>query len=300
MGERTKIEWTDHTFNPWWGCLRVSPGCEHCYAETFSKRIGLKVWGPAKTTGRRMMSDAYWRGPEKWNRQAAKDGVRRRVFCASMADVFEDHPALPEPRARLFDLIERTPNLDWLLLTKRPENMVNMAPLRWTDGWPANVWAGTSVEDQKRLDERIPDLVRVPAAIRFLSCEPLIGPVEFSDATHRSDCVSVLGRPALDGIHWVIVGGESGPGARPMDAAWARSIVAQCREAGAAPFVKQLGAKPIDYAPDHQWFDGRDFHTGGRTWLRLSDPKGGDWNEWPEDLRVREWPDSAAATVSHD
>ena len=296
MGQATKIEWCDHTFNPWWGCIRVSPGCEHCYAETFAKRTGHDVWGPAKTTGRRMLSESYWRGPEKWNAKAAADGVRRRVFCASMADVFEDHPALPEPRARLFDLIEDTPHLDWLLLTKRPENMNRMAPLRWAGRWPANVWAGCSVEDQKRADERLPHLLGVPARIRFLSCEPLVGPVEFSDVTHRSDCVSVWGKPALAGIHWVIVGGESGPGARSMDVAWARSIVAQCRGAGVAPFVKQLGARPHDSKDQDgrcdcpQWTERCEAPGHATGWMRLRDPKGGDWNEWPANLRVREWP----------
>jgi protein gp37 len=180
--QNSKIEWTDHTFNPWWGCQRVSPGCEHCYAETLARRYNFKVWGPAKTTSRRMMSNNYWKQPLKWNKAAKAAGVRPRVFCASMADVFEDHPELHEPRIRLFDLMDECQHLDWLLLTKRPENVRDMllAAAR-PPGFPRRVWIGTSVEDQRRADERIPHLLNIPARVRFLSCEPLLGPVDLSN-----------------------------------------------------------------------------------------------------------------------
>lgn len=269
MGERSAIEWTDHTFNPWWGCIRVSPGCEHCYAETFAKRVGQRVWGPAKTTERRLFGEAHWREPVKWNALAEKAGVRARVFCASMADVFEDHPALPAERAKLWPLIEATPWLDWQILTKRPENVERMVPREWLGGFPDNVWLGTSVEDQVRADERIPALVehRDRAAVLFLSCEPLLGPV-------------ALGR-LVKLLDWVIVGGESGPGARDCYIAWIDAIRDQCQST--ALFIKQLGRHPIVY-------DG-----GTSRNVRLNDAKGGDWTEWPEDLRIREMPARGAA-----
>jgi hypothetical protein len=179
------------------------------------------------------------------------------VFCASLADVFEDRPELIEPRRRLAGLIRDTPHLDWLLLTKRPGNARRMIPEMWAAGagWPRNYWVGASVEDQERADERIPELLEVPAPVLFLSIEPLLGPIEFA---------------TLAGVSWVIVGGESGPKARPCDLGWIRSIIGQCRSAGVAPFVKQLGGRPIG--------------------LRLTDRKGGEPAEWPEDLRVREFP----------
>lgn len=258
MGETTEIAWTDATFNPWWGCQRVSPGCEHCYAETFSKRVGLKVWGPQAE--RRFFGAKHWNEPVKWNAKAAKDGVRKRVFCASMADVFEDREDLVEQRNHLWEVILATPSLDWLLLTKRPENMIRMLPWGPSGLGPTpwkNVWLGTTVEDQKR-GARADILREVPGHIRFLSMEPLLEDPGTLD---------------LAGIDWVIVGGESGGGARPFNPSWAKDIVAQCRSAGVACFVKQLGANVLDFSG------------------RLKDRKGGDWSEWPEDLRVREFPD---------
>ncbi len=247
MGANSSIEWTDHTFNPWWGCVKVSPGCHHCYAETLSKRFGNNIWGPAKTTSRRTFGPKHWAEPFKWNAEAAKAGQRKRVFCASMADVFEAHPMLDDERAKLWVLIEATPNLDWLLLTKRPENIMRMTPDAWALGLPANVWAGTSVEDQQRADERIPELLRVPARVRFLSCEPLLGPINLDhylidDWTRIGGNVHYHDRPAL---HWVISGGESGPGARPMHPDWARGLRDQCVAAGVAYHFKQWG----EYAP---------------------------------------------------
>jgi protein gp37 len=286
MGEGTKIEWTDHTFNPWWGCQRVSPGCEHCYAEAFAKRTGSAVWGP--TAPRRFFGDKHWAEPLKWNAAAAKEGVRRRVFCASMADAFEDRPELVEPRSRLWALTTETSHLDWLPLTKRPENILDMVPERWRSGFPPNIWMGTTVEDVKR-KERIDHLRRVPAAVRFLSIEPQI---------------EDLGAIDLTGIHWVIVGGESGGGARPFDLAWARSLVEQCRAAGVAVFVKQFGDRPVDgehvtgvYAPE----DKRSIAAAASLGVPDAPPnlvmlrtrKGGDMAEWPEELRVRQWPASA-------
>jgi protein gp37 len=240
--QNSKIEWTHHTFNPWWGCQRVSAGCQHCYAETLAHRYNYRVWGPAKTTERRQMSANYWKQPYKWNKAAAEAGERHRVFCASMADVFEDHPQVSEWRADLMRLIDDTPHLDWLLLTKRPQNV--MPFLRDTlneASFPPNVWIGTSVEDQAAADERIPHLLSIPARVRFLSCEPLLGPVDLSEWLRFGELTPYGARP----IHWVIVGGESGHGARPMHPDWARSLRDQCQAAGVAFFFKQWG----EYAP---------------------------------------------------
>lgn len=275
MGESTGISWTDHTFNPWWGCQRVSPGCEHCYAETFSKRVGLKVWGPK--TERRFFGDKHWNEPRKWNAAAERAGVRRRVFCASMADVFEDRPELVGPRKRVLDLVRETPNLDWLLLTKRPEN-VNAMVDHYGEGLglPTNVWMGTTVEDQRRADERIPHLLQIHARVRFLSCEPMLEDVSlfaFLKTPLRDQSLVALGSRPMPGVDWVIVGGESGPGARPFNPTWARDIVNACRAAKVACFVKQLGANVLDFAG------------------AITDRKGGDMGEFPPELRVREFPE---------
>lgn len=535
MGAATKIEWTatvradgsvvpGYTFNPWWGCVKVSPGCAHCYAEAFDRRthgterhtdargvVREPHWG--NDAPRRFFGDAHWRQPIAWNRAAEKAGERRRVFCASMADVFEDRPDLVAPRARLFALIDATPTLDWLLLSKRPENigrllveaadwgkantsLDHIALREWGQGhgqpFP-NVWLGTTVENQEQADLRIPLLLQVPAAVRFLSVEPMLGPVDLSpwlvynpvheqrpasggvgpgcgaergsgdrsrrpnleageagmgslegragvqavrevqggartperlspgsgndqrgprervgapprlespprtdpawsdaqsperdqgrqpavqsgssDAVgeraarfagpagrtlrdsgrweqprgetlgggrrndpaatserretaedcgglrgERPDCVEDRARSAV-GISWTIVGGESGPGARPCDVAWIRSVVRQCREAGVPCFVKQVGAVVHDRndagfdAMSEVWADGPDAgqptnpsawpepievedaeyqsHQGAAVRVRLRDPKGGDPLEWPSDLRVREFP----------
>lgn len=262
MGEVSAIAWTDATFNPWWGCARVSPGCENCYAEELATtRRKLNVWGV--DAERKPMSEAYWREPLKWNRKAEAEGVRRRVFCASMADVFERPPVRntqandvqTSARGRLWLLIATTPWLDWLLLTKRPENVASLVP--WVN-WPANVWLGVTAEDQRRADERVPILLSIPARVRFVSHEPAIEAVDFSRW--------------MPGIDWVITGGESGPGARGYNPTWAKDVIAQCRRGGAAPFVKQLGANVLDF--------------GGA----IKDRKGGDPNEWPEELRVQEFP----------
>lgn len=326
------IEWTDETWNPVTGCTKVSPGCAHCYAETFAERFrgvpghpfeqgfDLKLWPE------RLTKPLGWKKP-------------RKVFVNSMSDLFhEDVPF--EFIDRVFAVMALTPQHTYQVRTKRPERMreyvaerrdfarmiamhhyVIMGPLhiykstgtpvytgpgpgsemageagKWAREeaipWPLpNVWLDTSVELQRWADVRIPELLATPAAVRFLSCEPLLGPVDLTaiDKTHETD----PGFNALDStdeegplgdatIDWVIVGGESGPGARPFDLAWARSLVSQCRAAGVAAFVKQLGAKP---------YNGGDmFGHQAVTAIRLKSRKGGDMAEWPEDLRVREWP----------
>lgn len=302
MGERTGIAWTDHTFNPWRGCTKVSAGCANCYAATMSRRnpAVLGEWGPHGQ--RAMAAPSYWRLPAQWNKAAKRDGVRRRVFCASLADVFEDRPELDAPRRSLFAAIAATPNLDWLLLTKRPENIVRLWPGTSVTDPPmvemggsrvfANLWLGVSVEDQATADARIPVLLDTPAALRFVSYEPALGPVDFRDHFGR---YREIGSDLLPGPDWVIVGGESGPQARPFDVAWARSVVGQCKAAGVACFVKQVGANPVPLAPmrlpSYNALTGRR-HRG---WLEdgphaISDPAGADPAEWPEDLRVREFP----------
>jgi protein gp37 len=279
MTEFSKIEWCDHTFNPWWGCVRVSPACRFCYADSQARRYGHEVW--RKRGPRRMLSDANWAKPLKWNRDAERAGIPAKVFCASMADVFEDHPDVAEPRERLWEVIDATPWLRWQLLTKRPENVAGMAP--WSDDWPDSVWLGTSVETQQFADQRIPILLKVPAKVRFLSCEPLLGPVDLrltgTTPSLLADEETVTWRRD---ITWVIAGGESGAKARPTELKWVRSLVQQCRNAGSAPFVKQLGTA---------W--AKDVHVGGRSLFSLGDRKGGDPAYWPRDLRVREFPRTA-------
>ncbi len=333
----TTIQWTDYTFNPWVGCQRVSPGCEHCYAENYDKRVGgvplkrraaeaakvgveytraaaergdpLLRWGPKAPRTRTSVS--YWKQPLKWDAAAKAAGVRKRVFCASLADVFEDRAELIGWREDLFGLIASTPQLDWLLLTKRPENIARLwphalgepggggalpCPPAGPEHWP-NVWLGTTVEDQRRADERIPALLSVPAAVRFLSCEPLLEHVNLDAA----------GAWGIDGvtverIDWVIVGGESGGNARPFDVAWARELVDGVRLAGAVPFMKQLGARVYDserrigtFAPHDRRTPKKPDGAGGEMCMGnlvlLRDSHGGDPSEWPADLRVREFPE---------
>lgn len=224
----TDIEWTNETFNPWWGCTAVSPGCAHCYAEAFALRgVGIEGgpvrWGRGAV--RRRTSEKYWKAPLAWNARAGRRGVRLKVFCASMADVF-DVEVEPSWRVDLWDLVRRCRNLDWQILTKRPENIRAMLPPDWGEGWP-HVWLGTSVEDQIRANTRIPVLAAIPAAVRFLSAEPLLGPVTLD----------------LRGISWVICGGESGRSARPLDPAWALSVRDQCVANKVPFFFKQWGGK---------------------------------------------------------
>lgn len=287
MSDNTKIEWTDHTFNPWWGCSRVSPGCRFCYADRDAQRYGQQVWrrhGP-----RRMLSEANWQRPAKWNRDAQRAGVPAKVFCASMADVFEDHPDVTEPRKRLWGLVETTPWLIWQFLTKRPENAAGMVP--WGNSWPSWVWLGTSVENQRYAIERIPYLAASGAGTLFLSCEPLLASVDLRAWLHPEAPGCNCGGPAdpyqmherhcgLEPplLDWVISGGESGPKARPCKLAWLDYLRQQCAVAGVPYFCKQLGTVL-----------GRELGAG---------PKGGDIERFPADLRVREFPESRQAVAS--
>lgn len=225
MTYRSKIEWTDHTFNPWWGCTKVSPACDHCYAEAFSHRLGMKIWNAQKN--RHFLSDNYWKQPLKWNAKAAAKGERARVFCASMSDVFEYKKGLTSLRDRLWSLIENTPSLIWLLLTKRPHLVNRMVP--WSDDWPSNVWIGTTVEDQKWLQKRLPHMEKIPTTNRFLSCEPLLGSIDLGSWL------------ACDIIRWVIAGGESGSCARPSDPQWFYSLRDQCQQYQIPFHFKQWG-----------------------------------------------------------
>lgn len=281
MSENSKIEWTDHTFNPWEGCQKVGPGCDHCYAETRNARFGGGVavnWGPGAP--RRRTSPANWRKPLAWNARHkeffAEHGRRQRVFCASLADVF-DNAVDPAWRADLLQLVADTPNLDWLLLTKRIGNAHAMLDdalselshgiTKWADApWP-NVWLSATVVNQAEADRDIPKLLDVPARVRFLSMEPLLGPVNLAQAGalwadlngNVIDAVSA----GLRGIDWVIVGGESDTGARPMHPDWARSLRDQCAAAGVPYLMKQMGGE-------------RD--------------KRGSLEDLPTDLRIREFP----------
>ncbi len=303
MGE-TSIAWTHMTFNPWWGCTRVSPGCENCYAETFSHRLGLDLWGPRAS--RRFFDDKHWNEPLKWARRRANGDPRHLVFCASMADVFEDRRSLDESRHRLWNLIEATPELTWQLLTKRPEHIDKLAPGAWTMGrWPANVWMLVTAEDQERADLRIPILLRTGAGVKGVSYEPALGPVDFRRwlPVHGSGWDIAT----CTGVHldWLIVGGESGPGARPCDLAWIRSVRDQCREAGTAFFFKQAGSNARDrndagfegdtassWPMDTRHTDIDRGYQGAEVRIHTKDRKGGDMAEWPADLRVREMPDA--------
>lgn len=230
----TTIEWTaasdgsvGYTFNPWVSCTKISPGCDRCYAEGWAKRSGLVAWG-----GRpRRTSVENWRKPLVWQRKAAKSGIRPRVFCASLADVF-DNQADEAWRTDLWRLIAATSSLDWLLLTKRPQNIRKMLPAGWGEGW-SNVWLGTTVEDRARATQRLPSLGSVPAAVRFISAEPLVE--DWSDLLPDA-----LARWRLD---WIICGGESGGGAREMPAAWARRMRDATLTGGSAFFMKQMSRK---------------------------------------------------------
>jgi protein gp37 len=269
MGDKTVIGWVNrqlpdgsiisgHTFNPWWGCLKVSEECTHCYALDIASqgptRYPEPLWGPAATTGRRLFGENHWAEPLKWNRQAERDGHRHSVFCASMADVYEEHPQLEPERIKLWKLIETTPMLNWLLLTKRPENIMDMSPWGpYARPWPDNVWIGTSAGLQKRADERIPILLEIPAAVKFISAEPLLGPVDFT--------------PWLPRLSWIIAGGESGAQYRPLNLTWARSLRDQCQQSATPFYFKQVG--------------GRTHAAGGR----LLD--GREWTEMPPEVPAR-------------
>lgn len=316
MGQDSAIQWTHHTANPWLGCQKVSPECDNCYAERGSARLaaqhGLKLWD-----GDRYFAKDVWKAAEKWNRRAEEAGERHRVFCASYSDVFEDREDLVGPRERLFCLIEATPHLDWLLLTKRPEHIGRLARATGKDHvLTRNVWLGTTVGLESSL-VRAESLACAPPAVhKFLSMEPLLGPVHV--------------RRVLHAVDWVIVGGESGPQARPMNLDWVRNIQAACKDRGVAFFMKQLGHRVLGDPPaawslkvgsEHQeqysvkrWIleGGHEYvppivgaSANGRPptpWCAAKaigwvphDSHGGDMQEWPKDLRVREFPANAAA-----
>ena len=290
MAENSKIAWTTHTWNPVTGCMKVSPGCDHCYAEGQAKRNTKTFgqWGPG--AARKRTSADNWRKVDKWHREAIAAGERHRVFTASMADVF-DNAWEPQDRADMWDVIRRCTGLDFLLLTKRPQNIAKMLPPDWGPGWP-NVWLGCTAENQAEADRRIPHLLAVPAVVRFLSCEPLLGPLHLvrwdadegryvGPAVIRSGgrTVGTQHEPSEGyddsymGVDWVISGGESGPGARPMRRVWDDALQAQCQAAGIAFFRKQLGSnrRPGDWP---------DTITG----------KGDDPTQWLAHLRVQQFP----------
>jgi protein gp37 len=250
MAENTGIEWATHSFNPWLGCTKISDGCEHCYAERDMDHRFKKVqWGPHGDRVR--TKPGNWAKPVTWNAKHAEyfaqHGERQRVFCASLGDVF-DNQVDPAWRADLLDLIERTPNLDWLLLTKRIGNVAEMLPEGWLQRHQ-NVWLGISVVNQQEADRDIPKLLALPAHVRFLSMEPLLGAVNLrlSRAVREDDhqdmdgWVDRIHSAAGVGLHWVIVGGESGPGARPMLPAWVEDLRDQCALASVPFLFKQWG-----------------------------------------------------------
>lgn len=326
MAENSKIEWTDHTFNPWIGCTKVHEGCANCYAETLmDERYGKVQWGPNVTLVK--TSPANWKKPLAWNCAAEKAGQRARVFCASLADVFEDWPGaihssgsapvflgkdgrasrgaesrmtMDDLRHDLFALIDATPWLDWLILTKRPENIRSMIPPFVPEGTVVadfgmletrhNLWLGTSISLQRHAAAQIPELLKCCnlAPVLFLSIEPMLGAMRLRTGIYATCAEGDESYgTSLDGIGWVIVGGESGPQARPCEVQWVRDIRDQCRAAGVPCFVKQLGANCRDTV------NPGDGDVSSR--VRLVDRKGGDWNEWPDDLRVREFPEVAHA-----
>ena len=227
----TTIEWADFTFNPWEGCSKISPACKNCYAETRANRFVTVEWGPGKT--RRRTSPANWRKPLRWNKNAEGAKERPRVFCASLADVFDEEVS-DSWRDELFEVIIKCANLDFLLLTKRPKIMrdylLNYSGFVAADFQPGgfldHVWCGVTVEDQQRADERIPVLLEIPAAVRFLSVEPMLGPVDLN---------------LKQSIDWVIAGGESGPGARPTHPEWFRSLRDDCYRDDVPFLFKQWG-----------------------------------------------------------
>lgn len=283
MSDRTGIAWTDHTFNPWWGCAKVSPGCDHCYAERDAGRYSPHVvlWGV--DAARRVFADKHWQGPLRWNTTARKEGRRHRVFCASMADVFDNHEVAEETRPRLWQLIRETPYLDWQILTKRIGNAKRMLPDDWGRGYP-NVWLGASIVNQEEANRDIPKLLETPAAVSFLSCEPLLEEVTIFSIDGPIDVPGGMPSP----LHWVIVGGESGPKARPFNLRWARSLVEQCAMVNVACFVKQLGTRPVKNCPSGF------INSEGKRYsaVTLKDRAGGDMAEWPEDLRIRCFPEA--------
>jgi len=236
MSDKTNISWTDHTFNPWWGCSKVAPGCDNCYAATLDKRTGGNHWiSPENRTAdkpRRTMP-ANWRKPVKWNKQAELEGRRHRVFCGSMMD-WCDKNAPEGALDDLFALIRETPWLDWQLLTKRATLIERRLPADWGEGYE-NVWLGVTVEDVEHGFARIESLSTIPAKVRFLSCEPLLGPLT---RLHDLD--------AMAHIDWAIIGGESGPGARKMEYEWVACALHDLHSWDVPAWFKQWGGVRLD------------------------------------------------------
>lgn len=310
MAENSGIPWTDHTFNPWVGCTKVGPGCDGCYAEAWNARFGAGTapnWGPGAP--RRRTTIQNWNKVRKWEREAKASGTRTRVFCASLADVF-DNEVPNEWRIDLWKLIAECPALDWILVTKRVGNVAKMAPL---GGFPKNVIILATIVNQPEADRDVPKLLALKAAGFVLkvgvSYEPSLGPVDW-----RRICISpkvdgslragihlnaITGRYCESGqpymgvwdvelpppggsgtsLDWLIVGGESTQGkhkARPFEVRWARDAIRETRGTGCAVFIKQLGSNPVfGTAQNPNYF---------------ADKAGGDPAEWPVDLRVRKFP----------
>lgn len=284
MAEVSAIAWTHSTFNPWIGCTKVSPGCDHCYAETLDAR---HKWGGAQHWGagvpRRRTSLSNWRLPEKWDRAAKASGERHLVFCASLADVF-DNEAPEGAREDLWQLIRSTPHLTWQLVTKRIGNARAMLPADWGDGYP-NVWLLSTIVDQNEAERDLWKLLSVPARVHGVSYEPALGPVNWTPWLRQPTPILDHGAyaiPRAPRVDWLIVGGESGNGARHFAVSWARTAIEQCRAEGVPVFVKQLGAHPMIALEDG--FD--------QVAMRKA-PPGYKWDDpaaWPEWLRVREFP----------
>ncbi len=326
MSERTEIEWADHTWSPWRGCTKVSPGCANCYAETISRRnpAVLGSWGK----GAQRVISKSWGLPYRWNRAHESGRSVRPTVFPSLCDWLDDEVPI-EWLARFLALIHATPNLNWLLLTKRPENWkrvdeawrvgnllmpVRLWLARWHDGnAPDNVWFGASVEDQERANDRVPELLQIPAKVRWLSVEPMLGPVNLSRVAFKktgtfqnalndragSRAEEMFGADfRVNRVDWVVIGGESGPKARGCDVKWVRSLISDCRLASVPVFVKQLGSRPF-----RSW-DGPPGNTIpeiaatiGEGWS-FDHPKGGDPIEWPSDLRVREFPETCSGNTA--
>lgn len=258
MGENSKISWCTDSFNTHWGCTEVpsSGACENCYAREFSKRFGLDIWGNDKP--RKFFGDKHWNEPKRWDAAAHRSGQRRRIFVNSMSDTFEGRRDLDETRLRLFNLIPECMNCDWLLLTKRPQNVLRMVPNSWLEHWPSNVWLGTTAEDQRWADIRLPFLKDIPARVKFVSIEPMLEAIDLS--AH------------VGYLSWCVVGGESGHHARKMELSWCRDILDQCRSNGIKYHFKQKGSVLAQE-------------------MGCKDKAGKDISEWPAEFRVQEFPE---------
>ena len=257
MGEITGISWADSTFNIAIGCEKCSEGCANCYAERDMEnpKYGSRfkgAWGPERF--RYTLSDGYWKKPLTWQRKAAKEGRRIRVFASSLCDVFEQHALIDSQRARLFDLVQQTPNLDWLLLTKRIERAAALWPWKSQDEAPRNLWIGTTVENQARAIQRLPWLLRIPAWRRFLSCEPLLGSIDLLySGFNGADSFGTI-----PGLHWIIAGGETGNAARLTNPNWVRFLLDQANLAGIPFHFKQWGEwRPAIEGDAFNTLDGR-------------------------------------------